>query len=595
LIRRSLTKFFSLGLLLALVLVVSGYLARIAGLLPVTSFAETNQSHRPELRGVWVQHRSITTPEKIDEVIRRAEMGHLEAIFANIFVYGQALYNSRQVPKYDRVDPTFDPLAYLIEQAHRRRIKVHAWFVNGPVGYRGKSAILAAHPAWSLVGSDGKRSTWLNLARPEVGQFTADLVMEVVEKYAVDGIHFDFFRFPGPEWGFDPDSAATFWQETGLDLDQLRYPDLPAYASFNGNPLRQPTSAQTLATFQNGEIAVALNIYGEGQVILLNWNATERQVAVGSEILQRSLNDMSQTGEAVYVLSSETNAVEYGDRDFERAMQWLSDLGWQPQQITEPELVALPINSVLILPNIYLISPQAAADLARFVKNGGNAIFIDGPVRSIHLKDIQTVTGMSVAGSHFQTDMLMTATGAHRLIPQSERNQPLATYQKSDEQWKAFRRRGLSWLLAQIYQQIKAAKPELEVSVTITADQKRASQEVLQDWPAWLEGRSLDRLIPRGFVESPSFLTPVITTWQPLMRQDDRIVMGLISFNRVEEDSVIDEKRIQRIPKTPEQLIIEVDLARQAGSNGVMLFQIDYLTPEQLKALSAAFLTYDQK
>lgn len=548
------------------------------GLIPV-NLLRFSAIKQPEIWGVWVQHRSITTPEKIDAVIRRVEASHLNAIFANVFVYGQALYDSKLVPKYDRLDPAFDPLAYLIEQAHQRNIQVHTWLVNGPVGYKGTSAILAAHPDWSLVGPDGKKSTWLNFARPEVGQFTSDLAIELVQQYSVDGIHLDYFRYPGPEWGFDSYSTQAFRQEYGLDLDQLRYTDLPAYATFSGNPLTQPTTAQVLAVFQNGQPAVALNTYGDGQVVLLNWNANERQVAASSQILQRSLNLLNKGGK-IYVLRSETNAAEYDYVDFDRIMLWLRDLGRRPKPAQEADLPQLSTDAVLVMPNIYLISPAVAAELARFVEKGGGIIFVDGPTRSIHLKDIQTLTGMQSDGGHFRAALLLTAVGEHQLIPQSQREQDLATYQAFDAKWKAFRQHGLNRILEQVYQRIKAKHPQVVVSVTISSDQERANQEVLQDWSTWLERGYLDRLIPRGFVAQTQSLQQIVSPWQSQMQTDDRIVMGLISFVRVDEE---------RIPKSPEQLLAEVKIARKAGSNGMMLFHLDYLTDEQLKLLTADF------
>jgi uncharacterized lipoprotein YddW (UPF0748 family) len=83
--------------------------------------------------GVWVQARSITSPEMIDEVLQRADAGGFKAIMVNVFYDGQSLYDSALVEKYDEVDAGFDPLAYLVPQAHQRGIQVHAWFVVGRI------------------------------------------------------------------------------------------------------------------------------------------------------------------------------------------------------------------------------------------------------------------------------------------------------------------------------------------------------------------------------------------------------------------------------------------------------------------------------
>ena len=62
-------------------------------------------------------------------MLKRVEAGHFNAIFVNVFVYGQALYHSDLLKKYEEVvEPDFDPLAYLVDEGHRRNIQVHAWW-----------------------------------------------------------------------------------------------------------------------------------------------------------------------------------------------------------------------------------------------------------------------------------------------------------------------------------------------------------------------------------------------------------------------------------------------------------------------------------
>lgn len=562
--------------LAVLVLLAGSFVANRLGIYPFTLL--TSSAAEPELRGMWVQHRSLTSQEKVDEVLRRAEAGRFNAIFANVFVYGQALYHSQLVGTFEQVEPGFDPLGYLMTQAHQRDIKVHVWFVSGPVSYRGHSEILTDHPDWGLVGPDGKTTTWLNFRRPDVQQFVSDLALEVVDKYQVDGVHFDYFRYPGPEWGFDSYSQEAFSQEYGFDLNELKYADLPAYAQFNSNPLDQPSTAQVLATFQNGEPAVALNRYGQGQVVLLNWDASQRQVAIGSEVLKRSLDYLLGEGGKVYLLRSETTLAKYNTKALEQTGRWLNDLGWKPTEIGEAGLSTLSTNAVLVLPNVYLIAPEVAQNLAHFVENGGGVIFIDGPSRSIQLPEVQRITGMQAAGGHFNEVMLMLPAQEHLLIPVSTRSKEVSLYERKAEQWREFRQQGLNKLLENIYQRVKAERPQVVVSVTITSSQDRAAQEVLQDWQAWLAGRYIDRLIPRAFVDQTSSLPPVLTAWQPVMQRNDNITLGLLSFAHQDE---------ARVPKTPEELLTEIKLARTAGSQGFMIFNSDNLSDEQLRALAA--------
>ena len=526
-----------------------------------------------EIRGVWVQAESINTQENIDETIRKAEIGGFNAVFVNVFLYGKAMYDSEFVKKNGIVSEHFNPLSYLISEAHFRGIQVHAWFVAGAVGYR-EGSPLDLHPDWALVGPDGGTTGWLNFTRPDVRQFTSDLMMEVIERYQVDGIHFDYTRYPGPEWGFDPYSIEQFQEEYELDLNVMRYSDLPAFGNFEGNPLNLPGSAKVLASFSNGNPAVTLNEYGEGEVLLLNWDANKRRVAVGTEIMQRSIQRMLGENGQVYLLNSETNAEEYGKVDFERAQNWLQDLGWAPIELSETEIGELDSGSILILPNVYLISAETAKRMAVFVEEGGGIIFIDGPTRSITNGDVRAITGMNFRGRYFNTELMMNATGEHALIPVSGRNSDIEIYQEWDTTWKDFRKQEINQLIEGIYERVNNEYPEVIVSVTVADNLESAANVVLQDWSAWLKGEYIDLLIPRFYVDNIAELNPMVDAWKPVLGNDKRINIGIITHF---EDI--------NVPKSPEQLIAEMKLVEAAGSNGIMMFDLDNMSEDQLRML----------
>ncbi len=563
--------------------------ALVAVLLLGISGCRTNDGPKPpastrpmELRGTWVQGRSILTKDQVDEVISRATAGHFNAIFVSVFDGGRTVYPSNLTSQRDKVESGFDPLAYLVSEAHRRNIQVHAWFAVGRIGDEKGSPILERHPDWGLVGPDGKTSAWLNFARPDARQFMSYLMLEVVYRYGLDGIHFDYTRYPGPEWGFDAYSIEAFTKQYGFDLNQLRYADLPAYGLFEANALSAPASAQVLATFANGLPAVTLNTYGDGEVVVLNWKANQRMVAAGAEILQRSLRRLLGPKGQVYLLRSESNAEEYSDDGFLTGMEWLRDLGWDPVEVAEKDIKDLKADSVLVMPNIYLISNKTAARLANFVRQGGGIIFIDGPTRSIDLADIQAITGMTAHREYFKEWTLLTAAGEHPLIPNSQRSSVLSTYQLWDARWKDFRKQGIDALIGDVYQRVKAKSPEAIVSVTITSDQEQAAQENLQDWRAWLEGGYVDVLIPRAYVNDLEALTAALATWQPVIQEHNRLTFGVIAF--------VDNGQSEE-PKSPGQLLAEMEMIRAAGSNGVMIFDLDRMSDEQLSALSTEIST----
>lgn len=103
-------------------------------------------------------------------------------------------------------NPGYDPLQFILEESHKRGMKVHAWFnpyrasIYDDISSTSASNPINTHRDW-VIKYNGK--WYYDPGKPEVTQYIADVVAEVVENYQVDGIHFDDYFYPGP--GF-PDS-----------------------------------------------------------------------------------------------------------------------------------------------------------------------------------------------------------------------------------------------------------------------------------------------------------------------------------------------------------------------------------------------------
>ena len=550
--------------------------------IPCNAFGGSRVSfsrNMPAMRAVWVQSRSIATAGDIDQVLARVERGHFNAIFVEVFVYGYAYYESDILEKYPDIAPGYNPLAYIIEQAHGRGIEVHAWLIAGPVGggRRGPSPILSQNPDWAMVSLDDENSSWLNYNRPDVRQFIGDIAVELVQEYDLDGIHFDYTRYPGPEWGFDFYSTQIFAGEYGIDPDLLRYSELPAYGKFKGNPLVGVETAQVLAKFHNGRPAVLLNGYGRGEVLLLNWEAERRDVAASSEILRRGIEYLLGSQGAVYILRSETNAEKYGYSEFDRVFAWLEDIGWSPIEVTEDRLPTLDADAVLVMPHVYLISDRVATDLTEFVDQGGGLFIIDGPTPSIGNKDVQAITGMRGRGRHFWEPSTLVAVEQHDIIPTNDRELGLAEARALGAQWNAFRKQGINKLLQVVYHRVKKEDRDVLVSITISADREALAQEVMLDWKAWLEEGYVDLIVPRAYVDQDQSLAPVIADWRSVLEHSDRVMLGLKIYAH----------RRGREVKMADRILSEIQLAYNSGSNGIILFDNIALNDDILEALAA--------
>ena len=101
-------------------------------------------------------------------------------------------------------DPGYDPLAFAVEQAHQRGLQLHAWF-NPYRVTMGKSltGLAPTHPAvlnpdW-VIRKDGK--WYYDPGNPAARAHVVDTIMEAVERYDIDGVHFDDYFYPYPGSG----------------------------------------------------------------------------------------------------------------------------------------------------------------------------------------------------------------------------------------------------------------------------------------------------------------------------------------------------------------------------------------------------------
>jgi uncharacterized lipoprotein YddW (UPF0748 family) len=110
-------------------------------------------------------------------------------------------------------DPGYDPLAFLVEEAHARGMAFHAWFNPFRVSRQADPAQLVPehparqHPDW-VFGYGGR--LYYDPGEPAVREFVTDVVVDVAERYGVDGVHFDDYFYPYPAGAEPIPDADTF-------------------------------------------------------------------------------------------------------------------------------------------------------------------------------------------------------------------------------------------------------------------------------------------------------------------------------------------------------------------------------------------------
>lgn len=179
-----------------------------------------------EVRGAWVSGwgHGYLSAEEVDATIAAAKKAGINTLYIQVRKIGDAYYKSTLEPRASNISkPDFDPLAYTIKQAHAQGIKVHAW-VNA---YRIWSKlpnpadpkhIVNAHPDWickdvngNITASEGQ---YLDPGVPAAREHIAKVVMEIVKNYDVDGVQWDYIRYPGVRWGYSETALKRYYADT---------------------------------------------------------------------------------------------------------------------------------------------------------------------------------------------------------------------------------------------------------------------------------------------------------------------------------------------------------------------------------------------
>ena len=96
-------------------------------------------------------------------------------------------------------DPGYDPLQFAIDECHKRGMALHAWIVTIPIGSKKQVRLLGRQSVVTKNASMCKlfKGNWyLDPGNPATSDYLSNIVKEIVARYDVDGIHFDYMRYP---------------------------------------------------------------------------------------------------------------------------------------------------------------------------------------------------------------------------------------------------------------------------------------------------------------------------------------------------------------------------------------------------------------
>lgn len=202
------------------------HLLILAGMISLTmSCAARIEAPVKEARAVWYSRFEYCNSTKthdqdsiklhISSVIDKAADANFNIILFQVRGNGDAYYQSDIEPWGEHLtgefgkDPGWDPLEYAVTKAHSRGLELHAWINTFPV-WRGTEPPEAtsplspylAHPEWLVCDTSGTPQPLTNHyvsfspGIPQVHDYLITLAKDIVNRYDIDGIHFDYIRYP---------------------------------------------------------------------------------------------------------------------------------------------------------------------------------------------------------------------------------------------------------------------------------------------------------------------------------------------------------------------------------------------------------------
>ena len=184
-----------------------------------------------ELRAMWISSVvNIDWPSRtgLSAADQQAEFLHwldvaeqfrLNAVFVQVRPTADAFWPSPLEPWSQYLtgvqgqDPGYDPLAFIVEEAHRRNLELHAWYNPYRVSMGADPSKLVpehparVHPEW-IWAYGGK--LYFDPGLPEVQEHIQQAILHSVEHYDLDGVHFDDYFYPYPVAGQTIPDASTY-------------------------------------------------------------------------------------------------------------------------------------------------------------------------------------------------------------------------------------------------------------------------------------------------------------------------------------------------------------------------------------------------
>lgn len=162
------------------------------------AFCQAQRAEPGEFRAFWCHSAFGVAGMEWDEAIRRLAQNGFTAILPNMLWGGAAFYPSKVLPVSPQVSGRGDQIAQCLAACRKYGLQMHVWKVNWNLGAAAPKEFVDRLRAERRLqaNAQGKEQLWLCPSNPENQKLEVESLVEVVRNYGVDGIHFDYIRYP---------------------------------------------------------------------------------------------------------------------------------------------------------------------------------------------------------------------------------------------------------------------------------------------------------------------------------------------------------------------------------------------------------------
>ena len=165
----------------------------------VDAYCRAQKSKRGEHRAFWCHSAFGVSGINWDEAVKRLAENGFTAVLPNMLWGGVAFYESEVLPISSSVKNRGDQIKLCVEACKKYGIECHVWKVNFNMGWATDAEFVKKmkEQGRTQVMFDGTgEDRWLCPSHPENQRLEIDAMLEVAKKYEVDGVHFDYIRYP---------------------------------------------------------------------------------------------------------------------------------------------------------------------------------------------------------------------------------------------------------------------------------------------------------------------------------------------------------------------------------------------------------------